>query len=257
MKPSVNQFLRGLRSYWDAQRLAFRHRLWPLLVAPGLAGLLYPPAILYLGMTNFTQIETYVREHWLPTFLQQKYFAFLVTLALAFLAAYAGYVLFRNILMILYSPVIGYLSERTEAAAFPAATKAAFRMDWQSVWRSIQMSLISLSISIAVFAGCCLLLPVPILGQLGMLCLMPMCQMFLAGQGFLDPVLERRQFSVKGSFDYCWRHKWGVIGCGCGFVCLTAIPLFGWFVGPTLGIVAGTLVALNLLASPDDTRTSK
>jgi CysZ protein len=92
---------------------------------------------------------------------------------------------------------------------------------------------------------------VPIIGEIAMVVLLPLSQMFFAGHGFVDPTLERREIGVRGSFRAAWRHRVRIIGCGAGFVLLSLVPLLGWFLAPTLGVIAGTLVALDKLEPAD------
>ena len=87
-----------------------------------------------------------------------------------------------------------------------------------------------------------------------MVVLLPVSQMFLAGQGFMDPTLERKGFGVRDSFRFAWNHKLAVLGCGGGFLVLTLVPVIGWFLAPGLGIVAGTMEALHLLKEGQNQR---
>ena len=225
--------------------------MWPLLFVPGLISALYFPAVVVLSYQYGGKAALYVQEHWLPEFLKRDAYVVLLTALLAVLGLYLGFVLFRNVVMILYSPVLGFLSRKTEERS-SATGQLLMEPGGQlkEMIRGITMSLVSLVLAIGCFALSVALLIIPIAGELGMLLLLPLSQMFLAGHGFLDPTLERRGFSVGQSFRFAWRHRNRLLGCGCVFVVLTTIPLVGWFLGPTLGIIAGTLMALELLDAP-------
>ena len=244
----MRAFFAGAKSYWRAWRLAWKEHMWPLLLVPGLIGLFYFPLVAFLTFRFGGRAAGNLRDQWLPEFLKQKFLFFLVTIALWILGLYLGFVLFRNVVMILYSPVLSYLSRKTEEKLTPGA-RLPPEPDrvLKGALRGITMSLTSLGIAIACFCICVVLLLVPIVGQIAMAALLPISQMFLAGHGFLDPTLERRHIGVGQSFRFTWRHRYHALGCGAMFLLLAMIPIVGWFFAPTLGIVAGTLIALETI----------
>jgi CysZ protein len=244
----MREILAGLKTYLRAWRLIWQARLWPLLVIPGLIGMFYFPLVGLLTYWHGGKVARYLQENWLPEFLKRKFIAWLITVTVWLLALYLGFILFRNLVIILYSPVLSYLSQRTEEAVQSGGRGGANpnRMI-RGALRGIGVSLTSLGLALVGFVICCLLLLIPVLGQVAMAVLLPASQMFLAGHGFVDPTLERRDLGVKASFRFAWRNRGRVIGCGAGFVLLTLLPVAGWFLGPTLGVVAGTLVTLDKL----------
>jgi CysZ protein len=244
----MHRFLQGLRSYGPAAGLVFKAGLWVHLLIPGLIALLYFPAVVWVALVYGGSFAAYVRDHWLPEFLRNGVMVGLITVTLGALGIYTGFMLFRNVVMILYAPVLTYMSARTEAKARPGVPLSdAGEGIVRGAVRGITMSLASLALAVACLILCLFLLLVPIIGQLGMIVLLPLTQMFLAGHGFIDPTLERRALGVRDSLRFAWRHRLVVAGCGCGFVLLSLVPVIGWCLGPTLGVVTGTLVALDLL----------
>lgn len=246
----MHEFLFGAKCYWRAWKLTWKEHLWHLLVIPGLIGVLYFPIIAVLTYRYGGAVARHLREHWLPEFLKQKVYFILVAIALWMLGLYLGFILFRNVVMILYAPALSYLSRKTEEKALQNAQPQPEEGFLAGALRGITMSLTSLVLAIGCFCVCLFLLLIPLIGQLGMAVLLPVSQMFLAGHGFIDPTLERRQFSIGQSFRFVWQRRRRTFGCGAVFVLLTMIPIVGWFLAPTLGIVAGTLVALDSLEKP-------
>lgn len=225
--------------------------MWPLLLVPGIISALYFPAVVLLSYFYGGSVALHVRDQWLPEILRRDVYVVVLTVVLAVLGLYLGFVLFRNVVMILYSPVLGFLSRKTEertgcVASGPLASGGLLK----ETVRAVAMSLTSLTLALGVFAFSLVLLIIPVAGEIGMLMLLPVSQMFLAGHGFVDPTLERRGFGVGESFRFAWRNRYRLLGCGCVFVVLTTVPLLGWFLGPTLGIIAGTLIAMELLDAP-------
>lgn len=244
----MTSFLAGLRDYFGAGKIIVRQRLWRWLIAPGVLSLLYFPAMFWLGWNFMDDGAGYLRDRWLPGFLSHPAFAWIVAVSLSLGLACAGFIVYRNVIMICYAPVLSYVSERVEAALTPGMTaaKPALGM-WRGARRAILMSVVSLGLSAASLIGCLFLLLIPIIGGLLMAVLLPLSQMFLAGHGFIDPTLERKGLDVGASFRLVRANKLRVIGCGCGFTLLAMIPVVGWFIAPGWGIVAGTRTAVEEL----------
>jgi CysZ protein len=248
----MSEFFAGLKSYGRAWRLIRNGRMWPLLIIPGMIGLLYFPLFGLLTVWHGGKVTRYLQENWLPDFLKQQVVAVLITVIVWVLALYLGYIFFRNLVMVLYAPVLSYLSQRTEEQALGrvrAAENPASMV--RGALRAIGMSLTSLVLSLGCFVLLLFLLLIPIVGQIAMAVLLPLSQMFFAGHGFVDPTIERRNMSVGQSFKFAWQNRGRIIGCGAGFVLLTMIPVLGWFLGPTLAVVAGTIVTLDKLEASD------
>jgi uncharacterized protein involved in cysteine biosynthesis len=248
MSRAFREFFSGLRDYPRALQLVRREHLWPWLILPGLVSVAYFPAIIVASLFLVDDAESYLRAHWLPAFLQQPLFSWLITVALWLACLYAGFIFFRNIIMILYAPILGWLSARVEEKAEGSPLNVPPARFLPTALRAIAMSLSSLGLSLLCLLLGILLLLVPILGGLLMPVLLAVSQMFLAGHGFMDPTFERHGYGVARSIGLARRNRWRTLGCGGGFLLLTAIPLAGWFLAPSIGLVAGTLAALELEA---------
>jgi CysZ protein len=57
--------------------------------------------------------------------------------------------------------------------------------------------------------------------------------------------MERRNKSVRETFRHAWNHRGRMIGHGAMFALLLLIPVAGWFLAPSYGIVAGTLGVID------------
>ncbi|MDA0768110.1 MAG: hypothetical protein O3A87_12775 [Verrucomicrobia bacterium] len=53
--------------------------------------------------------------------------------------------------------------------------------------------------------------------------------------------------SIANTFAHAWRHRGRTIGHGLGFTLLLFLPVVGWFLAPSYGIVAGTLGVIDTL----------
>jgi CysZ protein len=239
-------FIAGLKDYVQAQRLLFREGLWPLFLVPGILSLFYLPLSMVFGFIFLKDFTRYVHDHWIPEFLQSAITLILLAIFLWIVALYLGFLLFRNVIMILYSPILGFLSEATERVASGRkeqedAPKFSLAESVRSAVRGTSMSLLTLLFALIGLATSFLIAMVPVVGAILAVILMPLLTLYLAGVGFFDPPLERRQVGIGGTFTYCWRHRGRVFGQGFCFTLLLLIPVLGWFLAPSYGVVAGTL----------------
>lgn len=244
----LKELLAGLQCHRRAHRLVIEHKLWRLILIPGFLSLLYFPAVLWATFYGLRPAARYLHENWVPQFLQSGFTLSLLSLVIWALGVYVGFMLFRNVIMIICSPVLSYLSETVEKVA-GGITPPKFT--WQGVGKEIVraaiLSLITLILSVLTFVFCLLIGLIPVLGAIISFFVMTLVQSYLAGVGFADPALERRRYSIWATLMFARRHRPRLMGVGLGFLLLMAIPLVGWFLAPSYGIIAGTLAAVDLL----------
>lgn len=236
----------GIKDYWQAHRLLMRKGLWTAFLVPGILSLLYFPLSIIIAVLTMTGVAEYIHDNWLPAFLQGAITMWILAIFMWFAAIYVGFLLFRNVIMILYSPVLSYLSETAEDREL-GHDKKGFdaREALHSAARGTSMSLLTLLIALAALLFGWTLALIPFIGGLIAIAWMAATQFYLAGVGFCDPALERRQFTIRKTFAHAWKHRGRTLGHGLGFALLLFIPVAGWFLAPSYGIVAGTLGVID------------
>lgn len=248
----MKNFVAGLRDYWRAQQLLFRQGLWTAFLVPGILSVLYFPISIVIAVVAMTGAADYVHDHWIPASLQSPVTMWVLAVFLWFVAIYVGFLLFRNVIMILYSPVLAYLSETAEEQTLDHE-KPGF--DWKeavhSAGRGTGMSILTLILALVALLLGWLVALIPVIGGLVAVPWMALSQFYLAGLGFCDPPMERRKKTIRETFRHAWQHRGRTIGHGAGFSLLLLIPVAGWFLAPSYGIVAGTL---GVIASDADGR---
>src|SRR6185295_2830275 len=100
----MRRFLTGLKAYGKAAGLVFKGSLWGPLLVPPLIGLLYFPLVGWLAFRYGAACAVYLRDHWLPESFHNGALVALIAITLWLGGAYAGFFLFRNVIMILYAP---------------------------------------------------------------------------------------------------------------------------------------------------------
>jgi len=251
----LKELLAGLECHRRAHRLVIDHKLWRLILIPGCLSILYFPVVIWATLYGLRPVARYLHENWVPEFLQSAVTLSLISIVVWALGIYAGFLLFRNVIMILCSPLLGYLSETTEkVAAGVEPPKFTWTGVGYEIVRATGLSLLAVLISGLTFFFCLVVGLVPILGAVVAFIVMTFVQTYLAGIGFADPVLERRRYTVWATLKFARRHRPRLMGVGLGFLLLMAVPLVGWFIAPSYGIIAGTLAAIDLLSEENQNR---
>lgn len=246
----MGNFFAGIKDYARAQRLLFKEGLWPLFLVPGILSLFYLPLSMVFGFFFLKDFTTFVHDNWVPDFLQSTLTQIILSVFLFLVALYLGFLLFRNVIMVLYSPILSFLSEATERAAAGLTKEEdapGFSMSEaaKSALRGTTMSLLTLVFALIALATSFLIAMIPVIGAIIAMILMPVFTVYLAGVGFYDPSLERRQAGIGDTLSFCWRNRGRVTGVGFGFTLLLLVPVVGWFLAPSYGVVAGTLAATD------------
>ncbi len=247
----IKPFYSGLHAYLDAHRLVWREGMWKHLIAPGLLSLLYFPLVIggLFGGTFFgvEAISARISDDWLPPTVAE-WAAWGLSILVGLLAVYLAFLLYRSVVMIFYAPFIGLISETAEEKYYgtkgPEFSVGGLLRD---TYRGVMVSVITLVLSLLLTVVCWLLWLVPIAGAIVYFAGMVVIQAYFAGFGFLDPVMERRRFGIRASLAHVWRHRWLALGNGSGFLLMMLVPVIGWFLAPSYGIIAAAIAGVPSL----------
>ncbi|MEM9160122.1 MAG: EI24 domain-containing protein [Verrucomicrobiota bacterium] len=254
----MKDFWLGLKDYGRAHRLIWKEGIWKHMIVPGFLGVLYFPIVfggVYSGsIWGLTEAGKSIGEKWIPKEVADwggwDYFAIGAGIVTGAIGLYVAFLLFRSVLMIFYSPFIGFISEAAEKSEFgtsgPAFSVGGLLYD---IYRGIMVSLVSLGLSLALTVLCWAFLLIPVAGAVVSFVGMLMVQAFFAGAGFVDPVLERRRYGIRRSLGFSARNKMKVMGNGAGFMLIVMVPIIGWFLAPTYGIVAAAVSGVESVES--------
>lgn len=241
----IKPYFTGLRAYADAHDLVWRGGMWKHLIVPGLLSMLYFPVVIggLFGGTFFgvKELATLIREDWLPE-AAAEWMAWGFSIIIGLLGVYLAFLLYRSVVMIIYAPFIGLISETAEER-FHGTRGPSFSVGGllYDIYRGSMVSVFTLLISLILSVACFLLLLIPVAGAMAYFIGMLVLQAYFAGVGFLDPVLERRRLGIRASLTHAYRHKWHVLGNGTGFLIMMLVPILGWFLAPSYGIIAAAI----------------
>ncbi len=242
----ITEFIKGILIYFKANRVIFKHKLWPYLLIPGIMSFCYVLFLVILGSIYFTDVSGYINEYWIPNFLKGDAMVIIVAVLLWILIVLIGYITYQQVVLILLSPLLGYISERVECLVCNTPPPD---FNFQNLFKDIARSLIinvkNLGLMLAFTFSAWTLSIIPAIGIIVSTSLILLIQSYYGGFGLVDFTLERKRFSVKESFKFMRGNRGMATGVGMGFILLLMVPLAGWMAAPGYGTVAATLAALD------------
>lgn len=247
----IKPFLQGLRAYKLAHQLVWKEGMWKHLIIPGLLSMLYFPLViggLFRGtFFGVQELSAHISEKWLPNEVAE-WAAWGLSIIVGLLAIYLAFLLYRSVIMIIYAPFIGIISETAEEK-FHGTKGPGFSLGGMlyDIYRGSMVSLLTLAISLFLTVICWLLWLLPVVGAAIYFAGMLVIQAYFAGAAFMDPVLERRRVGIRASLAHSARHKWHAMGNGAGFMLMMLIPILGWFLAPSYGIIAAAISGVDTL----------
>ena len=152
----------------------------------------------------------------------------------------------KYVVLILLSPVMAFLSEKTEEIINGKTYPFSMAQFLYDIWRGVQIALRNMVLEIGItilllLAGIFFPLIGPITAPI----------LFVVGAyyyGFstFDYICERRKMTMKESVRYVRSIKWGVTGNGALFSIFMMIPIVGTIIGPINATVAAVLTDSKL-----------
>lgn len=244
----VKELLAGFNGYPKAHRVIMKHKLWPWIAVPGVMSFVYLLVLVILGTTFLPGVSASINQNWVPDFLSGGATYYLVSVLLWLFLIIAGYLSYQQIILILFSPILGYVSETVETKIYQQPPPEFSLKDLiRDILRGLTINLRNLGWMLLLTGMAWLLSIIPLVGALISPFLIILIQSYYSGFGLVDYTLERKRYSVSESIAFVHQNKGRVTGVGLGFVLLLLVPLIGWFFAPGYGSVAATLAALETI----------
>lgn len=254
-------FFHAIGSYFRAIGFLSKNKLWSFAIIPGLVSV-GVGVLVFIVLGSFADnlvdgffswlCDVYPPSWWLhdgicgvTEWLAGSWLGEIISWVLSLML---NLFIFRYIVMIVVPVFMGTLSEKVEENLSGKKVLGMNTVETlNSTLRGIRMALRNILreiIYVALISVGGLLLPG--LGTLVSTGLAFVIQAFYAGFGNVDPVLDRRGKGVKDSVAYARGHRLWLTGNGTPFLLLILIPFLGWFLGPVLATVAGTMTYMKL-----------
>lgn len=156
------------------------------------------------------------------------------------------YLVYKSLLLVIISPILGYVSERIETHLTGKKFDFTFKDNLRFLIRGIDIGLKSF---FKQMVGTCVVM---LLGfifpiNLSIPLLIFIIQGYFTGFSFMDYTLERYNLSPKESLDFLKKQRVYAALCGGIFTLLFFIPVVGIFIAPLITCVATTMITLELL----------
>lgn len=165
--------------------------------------------------------------------------------------------IFLFLFLIIGTPYFSFISARTERIMTGKSYPFSFRQFRQELRRGLRIALRNSFMQFLVLLLITLIAFVPFVSIITPL-LKFIVMAYYNGILITDYSLERRGISVPDSRRYFKQHKTALFALGLGFMFLLLIPVIGWFLAPTYGLVAAAMyvVQVSKVESKRDNKTA-
>ncbi len=244
---SGKQFSIGIKTYGAAFSFIFKNKLaWTFLIPIALT-------VLFLigGQVLVSQFSDYIenlvtnsigldKDSFWGGFLSTTIDWILHILAFIIFAYISGY-----IVIMFMSPLLSYLSEKTEKILTGQEYKANLMQTIKDVVRGVLMSLRNLFIELILLFAMFLLSFIPIIGLVATIAVFFISAYFY-GFSFMDFSNERHRLNLKESIKLIRKHKWLAIGNGTIYSLVLFIPFLGIFLSLFVAIISVVAATMAL-----------
>lgn len=241
----LSLFFSGISCYSEAFSLltkpqTLKYVLWIGLISI-ILGFLIVGGTIYNGWASYVDILATWDEHigiWEKTkVVLWEILPLIVWVLLSFL-------LYKNIVLIVCSPIISPLSAAVEKMVRGKVNETPIPFG-NMISRSIHIALWSTLREILFTLPCLLLNLIPVIGSIAATVAIFIIQSYYAGANYSDFILERRGYNTADSIAYIRKNRPEITGIGAGFVLMLFLPLIGFIIAPAASTIAATLSFLR------------
>ncbi len=246
--PLFNHFKTGFRSYKAAHKFIVKHKLWWYVALPALLNVLMVLLLALIGWNFFAQLNEWLFDitglsggpegymKWLIVVLQVVF-----RIVMYVLLFFLYYMVYRYIILIILSPMLALLSEKTDkllsGREYPFVLKNFIIDVLRGIRIATRNTLIEFFFMIVLF----FFSYVPIIGYIS-----PVIMFFITcyfyGFSMMDYTNERNRLSIRQSVRFVRRNRGFSIANGMVFYLIFFfVPLIGFMVAPAYAVVAATL----------------
>ncbi|MBK9734538.1 MAG: EI24 domain-containing protein [Saprospiraceae bacterium] len=200
----------------------------------GISAILLCGVVIYAGLHLSGLLGKYLASiipwQWAHESLMFSFIVGLATFVFVFM-------IFKYILIILLSPLLSYISEKTESEITGTKNRGAFSFI-QATSRSIRINLLNMAKELIISSMLFLISFIPMINIISLPMLL-MVQAYFTGFGFMDFYMERH-YSFSKTIEIVYQHKWAAMTLGSIFILMFTIPIIGILFAPYLTVVVGT-----------------
>lgn len=244
---SLKQFRIGMQSYGEAFSFIIKNKLaWSFLVPIVLTILL-----LIGGQVLVSQFSDYI-NHLITNSIgldEASFWGGILNTTVSWLLHIIAFITFAfisgYIVIILMSPLLAYLSEKTEKILNGQEYNANFSQFIKDIIRGVLITLRNLFMELILLFLMFLFSFIPVIGIFGTVIVFFISAYFY-GFSFIDFNSERHSLNVKDSVKLVRKYKWVSIGNGIVYSLFLFIPVFNVFLSLFVSIVAVVAATLAM-----------
>ena len=252
----INDIVFGIKTYFKAIGFIFEKKLaWFFLFPLAISIVLLITGLEFSGYLSdlienkvFEWIKFENQESAFLRFLQTiiKGTIWIISKAMFFfIFAYTG----GYIVLIILSPVLAWLSEKSEKKLTGADYPFKFVRFVKDVWRGIVLAIRNFLIEMFFIIAVFLFSFIPVLGWLSGivgLILLFFISAYFYGFSFIDYYIERKKLNAKQSVYFMRKHKGLAIGNGALFAFTLLFPVIGTLLAPFLAIISVVAATITM-----------
>lgn len=253
MKNFIKDFGIGLGSYGKAWRLINEKKMWAYFLLPILLSFVLAVAVFLMRIQLHHFIEGLLKntiqyEQWWDW--AQWITSWLIHISLFVFSWYLYFKFQKYLLFIVLSPVLAYISERTERALSGKDYPFDFVQFGRDIVRGIGLAVRNLFYELTITFLLFLLGLIPVFAPLTIVAVL-VVGWYYYGYSLMDYSNERQKLNISQSNENIKNNKGVAIANGMIFEIIFIIPVLGFVVAPIISTVAATIamhdkqVALN------------
>jgi CysZ protein len=243
----LNQIGLGLRTYGEAVRFIFRNKLaWTFLVPLVLSILL-----IIGGQALITDLVDYLKVivlNWIKldeSGFWGEFLGGLVEVVIRVVSFLVFAYLSGYIIIILMSPILAYISEKTEQIITGNTYKTSVKQLIKDIIRGILLASRNFLIEVFFIILMFFISFIPVIGWLGTIVLFVISSYFY-GFSFIDYNNERQKMSISESVSVVRKFRWLAISNGSVFSFFLVVPFCGSFVSTFAAIISTVAATLAI-----------
>lgn len=247
MKNFVVDFKTGISTYFEAARFIVHQKMGRYFLFPIVLSLVLAVLVFLLRIQVHDYIESYLvdlldYDQWWDW--AKSMTSWLIHLSIFVLTWYLYYKFQKYLLLIVLSPVLAYVSEKTEQLITNKAYSFDVKQFIKDIVRGVLIAsrnlLLELTFTLLLFLLGLIPLFTPFTGVLILV-----IGWYYSGYSILDYTNERRKLSIAQGNQLIKQKKGLAISNGMVFELIFLIPIIGFVIAPILSSVAGTIALLK------------
>lgn len=247
-----DNFKQSFNAYSKAHSIIWKNGFWKFFIYPAIISTVFFITTFSLAMVYsqgivewiFTYIPHSSEIALIDFLLNILYIILSIAIRIMFLLIYFS--LFRNIIMILLTPVMAYLAEKTANHLGYETEKFHWNIFLKNVWRGVLINTRNLLKELFLTLILFIFSFIPGLGLITPIILI-MVQSYFYGFSMMDYSMELKSYTIKQSLNFMRSNKSLAISIGGVFYAFFLIPYIGWIFAPVYGTVAATVATYKKL----------